>query len=114
MSRKKASLAIMLIVAMLSVLSSLSFSTLSDVKVFDMNFFDLFDYFSANILLPLGGFLLAIYVGWVMKKNDFKVELSGSRPSSPLLYKLILFSIRFIAPIAIVFIFLSLTGIFKF
>ena len=98
---------------MLSVLSSLSFSTLSDVKMFDMNFFDLFDYFSANILLPLGGFLLAIYVGWVMKKNDFKAELSGSHLSSPMLYKLILFSIRFIAPIAIVFIFLSITGIFK-
>ena len=110
LSRKRASFVIMLIVAMLSVLSSLSFSVLADVKLFDMNFFDLFDYFSANILLPLGGFLLSIYVGWVMKKKDFRAELEGS---SPLLCKLILFSIRFIAPIAIIFIFLSITGIFK-
>ena len=111
LSRKKASFTIMLIVAVLSILSSLSFSVLSEIKLFDMNFFDLFDYFSANILLPVGGFLLSIYVGWVMKKKDFKAELGET---STLLYRLILFSIRFIAPVAIVFIFLSITGIFKF
>lgn len=113
MGRKKASLVILGIVAVLSVLSSLSFSTLSDIKLFDMNFFELSDYFSANILLPTGGFLLALYVGWVMKKRDFKAELGGSNPVSHVLYKLILFSIKFIAPISIIFIFLSITGIFK-
>lgn len=112
MSRKKASMIILLIVAGLSVLSSLSFSILSDVKLFDMNFFELSDYFSANILLPVGGFLLAVYVGWVMKKRDFIAELGETKQSS-ILYKLILFSIKFIAPIAIIFIFLSMTGIFK-
>lgn len=113
LGRKKASLIIMAIVAMLSILSSLSFSVLSEVKLFSMNFFDLFDYFSANILLPVGGFLLAIYVGWVMKKKDFRAELSRTEETSSLLYKLILFSIQFIAPVAILFIFLSITGIFK-
>ncbi len=110
--RKKASMVILLIVAVLSVLSSLSFSLLSEVKLFDMNFFELSDYFSANILLPIGGFLLAIYVGWVMKKRDFLAELGGVKHST-ILYKLILFSIKFIAPVAIIFIFLSLTGLFK-
>lgn len=113
LGRKKASFIIMVIVAILSILSSLSFSVLSEVKLFSMNFFDLFDYFSANILLPVGGFLLAIYVGWVMKKKDFRAELSRTEETSSLLYKLILFSIRFIAPVAILFIFLSITGIFK-
>lgn len=113
LGRKKSSFIIMVIVAILSILSSLSFSVLSEVKLFSMNFFDLFDYFSANILLPVGGFLLAIYVGWVMKKKDFRAELSRTEETSSLLYKLILFSIRFIAPVAILFIFLSITGIFK-
>ena len=71
MKRKKASLVILSIVAGLSILSSLSFSLISDVKLFNKNFFELSDYFSANILLPIGGFLLALYVGWVMKKRDF-------------------------------------------
>lgn len=112
MGRKKASIIILLIVAVLSVLSSLSFSLLSDVKLFDMNFFELSDYFSANILLPVGGFLLAIYVGWVMKKRDFIAEL-GEGKRTPWIYNFILFSVKYIAPIAIIFIFLSLTGIFK-
>lgn len=113
MGRKKASIIILLIVAVLSILSSLSFSLLSDVKIFDMNFFELSDYFSANILLPVGGFLLAIYVGWVMKKRDFIAEL-GEKKQTSWLYNFILFSVKFIAPIAIIFIFLSITGIFKF
>ncbi|MBR5532092.1 MAG: sodium-dependent transporter [Bacteroidales bacterium] len=113
LSRKRASIIILLIVAVLSVLSSLSFSVLSEVKLFDMNFFELSDYFSANILLPLGGFLLSVYVGWRMKKRDFKLELGGNTQISTILYTLILFSIRFIAPISIIFIFLSITGIFN-
>lgn len=112
MKRKKASLVILSIVAGLSILSSLSFSLISDVKLFNKNFFELSDYFSANILLPIGGFLLALYVGWVMKKRDFIAELGDGKQSS-ILFKLILFSIKFIAPVAIIFIFLSMIGIFK-
>lgn len=112
-SRKKGSIIILSIVALLSLLSSLSFSVLSGVTLFDMNFFELSDYFSANILLPTGGFLLAIYVGWVMKKEDFRHELGGSAKVSNLTYNLILFSVKYIAPVAIIFIFLSITGIFK-
>lgn len=110
MNRKRASIIIMAIIAVLSILSSLSFGVLSDVKLFGMNFFELSDYFSANILLPAGGFLLSIYIGWVMNKKDVYGELGGANA----IYKAILFSIRYIAPISIFLIFLSLTGIFKF
>ena len=109
MNRKRASIIIMAIIAVLSILSSLSFGVLSDVKLFGMNFFELSDYFSANILLPAGGFLFSIYIGWVMNRKDVYSELGGVNA----IYKAILFSIRYIAPISIFLIFLSLTGIFK-
>lgn len=113
MNRKRASIIIMAIIAVLSILSSLSFGVLSDIKLFGMNFFELSDYFSANILLPVGGFLLSIYIGWVMNKKDVYNELGGSHAIPKPLYNAILFSIRYIAPISIFLIFLSLTGIFK-
>lgn len=108
MNRKRASIIIMTIIAVLSILSSLSFGLLSDAKLFGMNFFELSDYISANILLPAGGFLLSIYIGWIMNKKDVYSELGEVNT----LHKAILFSIKFIAPISIFLIFLSLTGIF--
>lgn len=108
MNRKRASIIIMTIIAVLSILSSLSFGILSDAKLFGMNFFELSDYISANILLPAGGFLLSIYIGWIMNKKDVYSELGEVNT----LHKAILFSIKFIAPISIFLIFLSLTGIF--
>lgn len=44
----------------------LSLNVWSDYTLFDMGILDLLDYVTANILLPLGGFLIAIFVGWRM------------------------------------------------
>jgi NSS family neurotransmitter:Na+ symporter len=46
-----------------------------------MNFFATVEFVSANILLPLGGFLIALYVGWIMTKeqafHEFKYDFVG-------------------------------------
>ncbi|MGB1270791.1 MAG: sodium-dependent transporter [Endozoicomonas sp.] len=46
--------------------------------LFGRNFFDLLDYFTSNILLPLGGLLISIFVGWVMKRSTMMKELGLS------------------------------------
>jgi NSS family neurotransmitter:Na+ symporter len=43
----------------------LSFNILSDVKIFDLDFFELVDFIASNILLPLGGLLISIFVAWI-------------------------------------------------
>ena len=74
--------------------------------------FDIYDYGSANILLPLGGFFTCIFVGWVMKPSFFKNEISnyGQLPGkvAPALFILI----RYIAPVLIMYIFLKGLGVF--
>jgi len=51
---------------------------LADVKLFGMTFFDLFDYATSNILLPLGGLFIAIFVSWVWGYKKLNSALSNN------------------------------------
>lgn len=81
----------------------LSLNVWSDYTLFDMGILDLLDYVTANILLPLGGFLIAIFVGWRMTERSVQSEL---RLKHPVLYQVWYFLVRFVAPVAILFVFL--------
>ncbi len=67
------------------------------------NWFDTFDYIASNILLPLGGMLIAIFTGWIMSKSSV-LEETGMQENA--LFRLWFFLIRFAAPIAIGAVFL--------
>jgi len=64
-NRKKATIILGFVVFMLGLPSALSFNVLSDFTLSGKNFFDLVDFLASNILLPLGGLLIAIFVGYV-------------------------------------------------
>lgn len=115
LTRKAAVLIAFGIVAVFGTLSSLSNGVLADVKIFGKTFFDLFDYASSNVLLPIGGFLVVLFVGWKMKKADVLDELTngGSIAVKGFVIKWILFTIRFLAPIAIALVLLSSIGLIK-
>jgi len=61
---------------LLGVGTVLSFNVAAEVKLFDKTFFELLDYLTANIMLPLGGLFIAIFAGWVMKKESVVKELN--------------------------------------
>lgn len=108
-SRKKACVIIFVLTWALGVLCSLSFGPLSDLKLFGNTLFDFFDKLSANYLMPSGAFLIVLFVGWRMKKSDVREEftnretLSGNARIFPVVY----FLIKYMAPVAIVVIFLT-------
>ena len=68
--RKKAVLAVSGIVLLLSVPCSLSFGILKDFHLFGKTFFDLFDYVTSNILMPVSSLFVCIAVGWFIQKKD--------------------------------------------
>ncbi|MET0065903.1 MAG: sodium-dependent transporter [Candidatus Thiodiazotropha sp.] len=84
-----------------------SFNLGSDIKIWDKTFFDLLDYLTANILLPLGGLLIAVFAGWVMKQASSREEFA----MSGWFYRLWWILIRYISPIAVVVVFLHAIGI---
>ena len=108
MNRLKASAIIMGIVIVLAVLCSLSFGPLSGMTLAGKNFFDLSDYFSSNILLPLGGMLSSIFVGWIVDRKIIKNQFEGdnARKTKRTIARLIVFSLRYIAPIGIGLVFI--------
>ena len=63
--RHTAAVVLSLLIFALGVPSALSFNILSDVKIFDLDFFELVDFIASNILLPLGGLLISIFVAWI-------------------------------------------------
>jgi len=85
-----------------------SFNLSSDVKLFDKTFFDLLDYLTANIMLPLGGLAISIFVVWIMPRSAVATELSlGDGNQAAPTFKLWLFLVKFIAPIAVIIVFLK-------
>ena len=113
-SRKKGATLVTLTILVLGTLCSLSFGPLSGVKLFDRNFFEMFDDFSGRILLPLSGMLISIFAGWVLDRQLYRDEISNGGDLKTPYFKLLIFSLRYIAPLAIGLVFLDQLGIFIF
>ena len=95
----------------IGIASVLSFNAWQDVTplamfdVFDgKSIYDLIDYFTANIMMPVGAILIALFVGWRMKPEMIEGDLSFSHP---LLFKAWLWIMRVVAPLAILGILVS-------
>ena len=99
MGRNKAAVIIGVSAWTLGMATVFSFNIWSDVKLFDKTPFDLLDFLTTNILLPLGGLCIAIFASWKMSQTKMKNEVGIDYP---VLYKLWLFTLRFLAPVAIV------------
>ncbi|MBO6169415.1 MAG: sodium-dependent transporter [Bacteroidales bacterium] len=87
----------------------LSFGGLSGFKIFGLTVFDLCDYLSSNVLMTLGALAFALFVGWYMKKDDVRDELTngGTLGLSGKAFKPLYFFIRWVVPPAIIIIFVS-------
>lgn len=114
LSRKKGASIVTITILLLGLLCSLSFGPLSHVTLFDRNIFSLFDDFSGMILLPLGGMLISIFAGWVLDRQLYRDEISNGGDLKTPYFKLLVFSLRYIAPIAIGLVFLGQLGVFDF
>jgi len=91
----------------IGILALLSFNDLSDVKLFGLNIFDLLDYLTGKLLLPLVGLFVAIFAGWTMSYNTTTKEL-GIRGVDYIAWRVLT---RFIAPVLVVIVFLSGLGL---
>jgi len=98
----------------LGIAASLSWGVMRDVKLFNLNIFDLFNFTTANILLPLGGLLIVAFLGWFFPGRSVRDELSNEGVLPVRYFPLYRFIIRFIAPVAIALVFLNGLGLLKF
>lgn len=101
--RRKAIILTFAVISCLSCLCSLSQGVLSDIKVFGLNIFDMFDKTSSNIVLPLGALMVVLFVGWKLGKKGIYDELTnqGTLKFPKWLMEWVIFVIRFLAPVVI-------------
>lgn len=97
----------------LGVLCSLSLGVGKELTVFGLTLFDLFDFLTAKIMLPLGGFFIAIFTGWYLDKRILWEEVSNNGTLPKVVYRIWLFLLKYIAPIGIGFIFINELGLLK-
>lgn len=112
LGRKKATLLAASSIAVLGVACTMSQGPWSAISVGNKNLFDLLEMISANIMLPLGGLLIVIFVGWYLSKEKVFDELSNEGKLKAGFRYLYLFIVRFLAPVAIAFVFLHGLGFF--
>lgn len=111
LNRRKATIMAASAAMFVGVFCTLSFSSLSGVTLGGRTIFGVLDFTASNILLPLGGLLIVLFVGWVLKAEAVRDELSNSGHLKVRLFGFFRFIIKFIAPVAIAIIFFNSIGV---
>jgi NSS family neurotransmitter:Na+ symporter len=111
MNRVKAAAWAGLAAWLLGCVSLLSLNVWSERTLFGKPFIDLMDFATANVMLPLGGFLIAVFAGWLMRRESSMEELGGG---DTLRYRLWRALVRYLAPVAIALVFLKVSGLIEF
>ncbi|MDH6343082.1 NSS family neurotransmitter:Na+ symporter [Parabacteroides sp. PFB2-12] len=113
MSRKKAALLVSAGVLILGVISSLSFGVLKDFTIFGLTFFNLLDYVTAKIMLPLGGMMICVFVGTRVDRKILKAELTNEGTIPFYFFNTYAFFMKWVAPVLIGLVFLNELGVLK-
>ena len=104
--RKKATIWFALIIFIVGIPSALSYGLLSDVSILNRSIFDFVDFLTNNIMMPVGAFFISLFAGYYYDKKIQHTELQ----SYSAIYTIWRVSVRYISPIAILFILIR--GIF--
>ncbi len=94
---------------LLGILAALSFNVLAGIhplgfiSMFEgKDFFNTYLHIVLNLLMPVGGILIAVFVGWLVKRQFTRDELVGDRET--LFYKAWLFVLRVVSPVLLAFV----------
>lgn len=109
LSRKWASAIVFAVAWVMGAFCSLSFGPMADFKIFGETIFNFFDKMSANFLMPAGGLLIVVFVGWKMKKEDVTDEFTngGTLKTNKKMSSFVYFLIRYVCPAAVLAVFVT-------
>ena len=107
MNRRRATLLLAFLCWLVGILCSLSFGPLAHLKLLGYTFFDFLDHLCSDWLLPLGGLIFTLFVGWKMSKADVRDEFTNEGTVNTRIFGVVYFLMRYLAPVGIVVVFLT-------
>ncbi len=110
-NRKKTVIRTSIFIFILGLFQMMSFGPWADVKLFGRTIFENSDYLVTNILLPIGGLFLIILSGYIIKSNVMLDEINAGEGLK--INKYYTITIKYIAPVAVIIVFLNLLGIIR-
>ena len=110
-SRKTAACYVSALAAVICIVSSFSVGYMPGLQLFGMSMMDCFDKLTAQLLLPLGGFLTCIYIGWFASFPRVYEEFTNDSTVNRSLFRVYLFLVRYVCPTFILAIFLDQFGL---
>ena len=111
-SRSRAAMIVTGGCSMIGAICSLSLGEWSFLKVAGVDLFDVFDFVTGQIFLPVGGLLTCLFIGWYVPKKLVKDEFTNWGTTRGIFFGTYYFLIRFVCPLAILAIFLHQLGVF--
>ena len=109
LKRSRAALFVTGFCVVTGIMSSLSWGVWED-KFFGLGFFDLLDFVTAKMMLPLNGLLVCLFVGWYLKKSLSRDELTNGGTLRAPYYPLYMLLLRYVVPVAILLIMINELG----
>ena len=106
-NRQKATIIACAVTVLMGAFASLSLMKDSPLVIAGRTVFDGLDFISSNIMLPIGGLLIVVFVGWRFGKKKFFAEVSNEGMLKAPLKTFIYFIIKYLAPLAIALVFVS-------
>lgn len=109
-SRQRGATIVTVLCSIIGVFCSLSFYN-SYISLFGLTLFDLFDFVTGQVFLPVGGFLTCLFVGWYVPKKILHEEFTNQGTLRGRFFSAYLFCVRFVCPLCILLIFLNQFGV---
>ena len=111
-TRKGGATIVTVTTCIIGMFCSLSLGAVDFLTIGGKSLFDVFDFVTGQIFLPIGGFLTCLFLGWIVPARIVKDEFTNwGTLWKPVVFKTYLFLIRFVCPTAIAVIFLHQLGI---
>ena len=113
MTRKKAALLVTITTSVIGAFCSLSLGAVDGMVFFGKPLFDWFDFITGQIFLPIVGFLTCIFIGWFVPHKTVRDEFTNWGTLRGRFFHLYIFLVKYVCPLAILFIFLHQLGLLK-
>lgn len=110
-SRPKAACIMTVVASVLCVFCALSVGAYKELQVMEQPLMSFCDQLTANVMLPLGGLLTCLFVGWYVPKQVVRSEFTNNETVSSRYFGVFLFAVRYVCPICILLVFLHQLGV---